>query len=64
MLFKYDEILKKYKNDVAIAKAIEKNKLYRLTRGIYSDKKYRPNGCIFKKVSKCRSYHEFCFLFL
>ena len=37
MLFNYNEILKKYKNDYQIKKAISKHKIYKIEKGIYSN---------------------------
>lgn len=37
MLFNYNEILKIYKNDYQIKKAISKHKLYKVEKGIYSN---------------------------
>ena len=39
MVITYSEAYKKYKNDYGINKAIEKGEIYRISRGIYSDKK-------------------------
>lgn len=37
MLFTYNEILRKYKNDYQIKKAISKHKIYKIEKGIYSN---------------------------
>lgn len=37
MLFNYNEILKIYKNDYQIKKAISKHKIYKIEKGIYSN---------------------------
>ena len=37
MLFNYNEILKIYKNDYQVKKAISKHKIYKVEKGIYSN---------------------------
>ena len=40
MLYNYNEALKKYKDDYNIKKAITNKELYKIEKGIYSDKPY------------------------
>lgn len=39
MLYNYNEIIKKYKNDYNLRKVIDTKKIYKLSKGIYSDVK-------------------------
>lgn len=49
MLFSYGECLKKYGSDYKIKKAIKENKIYKLTPGVYSDRKNEPDTAVIKK---------------
>ena len=49
MVYTYKEILKKYKDDYNIRKALKNEQLYRVEKGIYSDKKYANPLIIYSK---------------
>lgn len=38
LIFNYNEAIKKYKNDYGIKKALKEKKIYKIIKGIYSDK--------------------------
>ena len=49
MVYTYKEIIKKYKDDYNIRKALKNNQLYRVEKGIYSDSKYANPLIIYSK---------------
>ena len=49
MILTYKEAYKKYKNDYGIEKAINNNEIYKVSRGIYSDKKNLDLMAIYSK---------------
>jgi len=49
MILTYKEAYKKYKNDFGIEKAINNNEIYKVSRGIYSDKKNLDLMAIYSK---------------
>jgi len=40
MVYKYDEIIKRYGSDYKLKKAIENNEIFKIEKGLYSDIKY------------------------
>lgn len=50
MIFNYNEMMQKYKTEYKINKAIEKQEIFKIERGIYSDKEnVNPTEVIVKK---------------
>ena len=50
MIYTYSECIEKYSSDYEIRKMVDNNKLYKLRRGIYSDKKNEPELAIISKM--------------
>lgn len=49
MVFSYKEVIKKYKDDYNIKKALASNQLYKIEKGIYSDSKYANPLIVYSK---------------
>lgn len=49
MLYRTDEILKKYKTNIELEKAIKNNKIFKIDHGIYSDKEIVDPMILFSK---------------
>lgn len=49
MLFTYSECQKKYKSDYAIKKAVKEKELYKLSKGLYSDREYETEVAVIMK---------------
>ncbi len=49
MVYTYKEILKKYKDDYNIRKALKNEQLYKIEKGIYSDRRYANPLIIYSK---------------
>ena len=49
MVYSYSEIIEKYNDDYNMKKAMEKEEIYKVSRGIYSDKKYINPMLLFSK---------------
>lgn len=49
MLYRTDEILKKYKTNIELEKAIKNKKIFKIDHGIYSDKKIVDPMILFSK---------------
>ena len=49
MLLTYKDVLKKFKNDYGIKKEIGNHRLYKIARGMYSDKKNIDSALIYSK---------------
>ena len=52
MVYTYKEILKKYKDDYNIRKALKNGQLYKIEKGIYADRKYANPLIIYSKKYK------------
>ena len=49
MLYRTDEILKKYKTNIELEKAIKNKKIFKIDHGIYSDKEIVDPMILFSK---------------
>lgn len=49
MIFSYKECLNNYQSDYHIKKAVKEGLLYKLSPGIYSDRRYEPDTAIIRK---------------
>jgi hypothetical protein len=49
MLYSYEECMKSYHNDYRIKQAVKEGNLYKLSPGIYSDRRYEPDTAIIRK---------------
>ena len=64
MLYRTDEILKKYKTNIELEKAIKNKKIFKIDHGIYSDKKIVDPMILFSKKSLIYLFFLFYSLFL